>query len=284
MNAGYERPSGLFHDAISEHCTRAEVAQRPTVEEREYAWRYGACHGVAGFYATIEWSNDEENAMSAAPRIPRDKTDDYSREWAERRRSFVKEQTGADLDHVGSYSFDPEILPGNVENFVGVAQIPIGIAGPIRVNGEYADGDFYVPLATTEGTLVASYSRGMRLVTECGGVKTTVVEQFMQRAPAFLFADAREAREFGAWVDENFSNIRAAAESTTSIGKLVNIQQWSVARSRYLRFNYTTGDAAGQNMVGKATLAACEWIQDNYDVPFSMCCRVRWTPTRSTRT
>ena len=106
----------------------------------------------------------------------------------------------------------------------------------------------------------------MRVINECGGVKTTVVEKFMQRAPEFIFADAREAREFGDWVSDNFENVAAAAETTTSIGKLQHIHQWSVSRVRYLRFNYTTGDAAGQNMVGKATLAACEWIKANYPV------------------
>ncbi len=193
-------------------------------------------------------------------RIPRDKTNDYSDEWAAKRREFIKAKTGADLKHTGQYSIDPKGLPGNVENFIGVLQMPVGIAGPLRINGEAAQGDFYIPLATTEGTLVASYSRGMRVINECGGVKTTVVEQFMQRAPAFIFDDAREAREFGQWVKDNFAGIKKAAETTTSIGKLIHIQQWNVSKTLYLRFNFTTGDAAGQNMVGKATLVACEWI------------------------
>ncbi len=193
-------------------------------------------------------------------RIPRDKTNDYSDEWAAKRREFIKAKTGADLKHTGQYSIDPKGLPGNIENFIGVLQMPVGIAGPIRINGEAAQGDFYIPLATTEGTLVASYSRGMRVINECGGVKTTVVEQFMQRAPAFIFDDAREAREFGQWVKDNFAGIKKAAETTTSIGKLIHIQQWNVSKTLYLRFNFTTGDAAGQNMVGKATLVACEWI------------------------
>lgn len=202
--------------------------------------------------------------MSDDFRIPRDAANDYSDEWAAKRRDFLEEKTGAKLTYTGGYSIDPGVLPGNVENFIGIVQMPVGVAGPVLINGEHAQGLFYVPLATTEGTLVASYSRGMRVINECGGVKTTVVEQFMQRAPAFIFADAREAREFGTWVIDNFDSIRAAAESTTSVGKLQHIHQWSVSRTRYLRFNYTTGDAAGQNMVGKATLAACEWIQANY--------------------
>lgn len=202
--------------------------------------------------------------MSDPTRIPRNTMNDHSHEWAEKRRQFLTEKTGATLDNTGHYSVDPSQLPGNVENFIGVVQLPVGIAGPIQINGEHANGLFYVPLATTEGTLVASYSRGMRVINECGGVKTTVVEQFMQRAPAFIFADAREAREFGHWVTEHFQEIKAAAEVTTSIGQLEHIQQWSVSKTKYLRFNYTTGDAAGQNMVGKATLAACEWITANY--------------------
>ena len=197
-------------------------------------------------------------------RIPRGSEDDYSPAEAAERRAFVEAETGAKLDHLGRYSFDPETLRGNVENFIGAAQVPIGLAGPLRINGENAQGDFYVPLATTEGTLVASYSRGMRLLTECGGVKTTVVEQAMQRAPVFIWDDARMAREFGHWVEANFAAIKAAAEATTRSGKLKTIQQYAVGPLRHLRFNYTTGDAAGQNMVGKATFAACEWIKANH--------------------
>ena len=205
--------------------------------------------------------------MKVADRIPRNGKSNYTHDMAKTRRAFLTEKTGEPLEHTGQFSIDPGCLPGNIENFIGVVQMPLGVAGPITINGEHAQGDFYVPLATTEGTLVASYSRGMRVISESGGCKTTVVEQYMQRAPAFIFNDAQEARAFGDWVKENFEIIKEVAESTTSIGKLVNIQQWSVAKMRYLRFNYTTGDAAGQNMVGKATLAACEWIIANYQTP-----------------
>jgi hydroxymethylglutaryl-CoA reductase (NADPH) len=194
-------------------------------------------------------------------RIPRNKENDYTQESAATRRSFVEEHTGATLSHLSQYSFDPAILPGNIENFTGVAQVPIGIAGPLLINGEHAQGNFYVPLATTEGTLVSSYNRGMRLLTESGGVKTTVLDDAMQRAPVFMLSDALQSREFGQWIESHFDEIRYEAESTTHIGKLRNIQQFAVGPLRYLRFNYRTGDAAGQNMAGKATYAACEWIK-----------------------
>ena len=197
-------------------------------------------------------------------KIPRNKENDYTREAAQKRREFAKEQTSAELNHVGNYSFDAGILPGNIENFIGAAQVPIGLAGPLLVNGEYAKGEFYVPLATTEGTLVASYNRGMKLLKAAGGVTVTVVDDAMQRAPVFVFPSARQAQEFGVWVKENFAEIKAQSETTTSVGKLRDIQQFPAAKFLYLRFNYTTGDAAGQNMTGKATKAACDWMMQNY--------------------
>jgi hydroxymethylglutaryl-CoA reductase (NADPH) len=202
--------------------------------------------------------------MSERVPVPRDRENDYTREAQQERADFVRERTGAELDHVTSYSFEPDVLSGNVEQFLGVAQVPIGLAGPLLVDGEHAQGEFYVPLATAEGTLVASYNRGMRLLYECGGVTTTILDDRMQRAPAFLFKSAREARDFGEWLGENFEQIKAVAESTTRSGKLIEIEQYSASRMLFTRFDYTTGDAAGQNLTGKATQAACHWIKDNY--------------------
>jgi hydroxymethylglutaryl-CoA reductase (NADPH) len=192
--------------------------------------------------------------------VPRDRDDDYTDAAAARRREFVRERSGVGLEHVGSYSFDPAILGGNVEQFIGVAQVPIGLAGPLLVNGEHATGEFYVPLATAEGTLVASYNRGMRLLYEAGGVTTTVMTDRMQRAPAFVFPTAREARAFCGWLDEHFDEVKAAAEATTRAGKLQEIERYTASRIVFTRFDYTTGDAAGQNLTGKATQAACRWI------------------------
>ena len=206
----------------------------------------------------------DETTTVARERIPRDPDGDYTEEMASRRRQFVLEHTGAELHHVGAYSFDPGVVPGNIENFMGVAQVPIGLAGPLRIHGEHARGDFYVPLATTEGTLVASYNRGMRLLTENGGVRSTVVDEEMQRSPAFILSDALHAREFGIWVDDHTDQVRQATEATTRTGHLTYIGHYGIGPLLYLRLNYKTGDAAGQNLTGKATLAACEWIRENH--------------------
>jgi hydroxymethylglutaryl-CoA reductase (NADPH) len=197
--------------------------------------------------------------------IPRDKENDFSREAVDARLDFLRERTGASLDHVSEYSFDPQLTSGNIEHFSGVAQVPIGIAGPMLVNGEHAQGEFYVPLATAEGTLVASYNRGMKLLREAGGVTTTVLDDRMQRAPSFIFESARQARDFCKWLGDHFDEIKAAAEQTTKSGKLIDIETYLASRIVYTRFDYTTGDAAGQNMTGKATQAACLWILDNID-------------------
>jgi len=197
--------------------------------------------------------------------IPRRSDNDYTREAADQRRAFAEEHTDARLNHVSAYSFDPSEVAGNIENFIGVAQVPLGLAGPLLVDGEHAQGDFYVPMATAEGTLVASYNRGMKLVRAAGGVKTTIMDDAMQRAPAFLFPSAREARAFGAWLDEHFDEVKEACEQTTRAGRLRDIEQYTASRILFTRFNYTTGDAAGQNLTGKATAAGCAWIMANYD-------------------
>jgi len=202
--------------------------------------------------------------MSKSDRIPRDKENDFSREMASQRAAFIKAQTGAKLDTVSSYTIDPAITNGNIENFIGTVQMPLGIAGPLKMVGEHARGDFYIPLATTEGTLVASYSRGMRVISECGGAKATVVKHSMQRAPVFRFDNALEAREFGKWLDENLNSIRGVVDASTDVPQLTEIEQYIVGNMMYTRFCYTTGDAAGQNMTGKATLYACEWIRANH--------------------
>jgi hydroxymethylglutaryl-CoA reductase (NADPH) len=194
-------------------------------------------------------------------KIPRSNDNDYSLDIVQQRQAFIEENTPAQLDHTRQFSFDPEVMSGNIENMFGVAQVPIGLAGPLLVNGEHARGEFYVPMATVEGTMLASYNRGMRVIKESGGVITTVSGEAMQRAPVFVFPSAREARDFGQWLTDNFSRIKEVAESTTSVGKLNEIEHYHAHNMIFSRFDYSTGDAAGQNMTSKATFVACEWIR-----------------------
>jgi hydroxymethylglutaryl-CoA reductase (NADPH) len=202
-------------------------------------------------------------------KIPRNEEDDYGDDAIRARQKFVEEYTGKKLEHISKYSFDPHLVMGNCEHFTGVAQVPLGFAGPLIINGEHAKGEFLIPMATAEGTLVASYNRGMKVINASGGAKATICDDVMQRAPVFVFADARGARDFIKWVNqpENFAKIAEEAEATTSIGKLKYIDPYIASKFAYLRFNFTTGDAAGQNMVGRATFAGCSWILDHYKGP-----------------
>lgn len=198
--------------------------------------------------------------------VPRDAADDYSDSIIKTRQAFIKQQTGADLTHISSYSIDPHVTRGNIEHFTGVAQVPMGFAGPLLVNGEHAKGEFYVPLACSEGTLVASYNRGMKVLHRSGGVKCAVIGDNMQRAPVFVFEDAISASRFSEWIKENFQEIKVVAESTDPFVKLDYIDHYLASKFAYLRFNFKTGDAAGMNMVGKATFAACNWILENCNI------------------
>lgn len=204
--------------------------------------------------------NQSATTSKSLEKLPRNKDNDYTYDIAAARRAMVEKNSGHSLNHTGQYSIPPEALPGNIEGFSGIVQVPMGFAGPVLIHGEQAQGEFYVPMATTEGTLVASFSRGMSLTRKAGGIITTVIDDAMQRAPVFVFKDARAARDFGQWVSANFEHIKAAAETTTSSGRLRDIEQYAASKMRWLRFNMTTGDAAGQNMVSKATHAACQWI------------------------
>jgi hydroxymethylglutaryl-CoA reductase (NADPH) len=196
--------------------------------------------------------------------IPWDKEANYEPEIIKKRLDFIQEYSGVTVEHINKYSFDPRVAQGNIENFSGVTQTPLAFAGPLKVNGEYAQGDFLIPLSTSEGTLVASYNRGIKIINLCGGITTTVQDDCMQRAPVFIFDSARDARDFALWLDDNEPEIRQQAESTSKVAKLLEIEKYLVSRYVYLRFNYFTGDAAGQNMVSMATFVACSWILAEY--------------------
>ncbi len=200
------------------------------------------------------------------PAIPYNKEDDLTRRVIRKRQRFIEKHSQASsLKHLFKYSIDPKTTAGNIENFTGVAQVPIGFAGPLQVQGEHADGEFLIPLATTEGTLVASYNRGIKVLNLSGGVLCTVSDDCMQRAPVFVFESARGARDFRDWVEEHRELIAKAAEETSSVAKLLYIDTFLSNRFAFLRFNFATGDAAGQNMVGRATFAACSWILEQRD-------------------
>lgn len=157
-------------------------------------------------------------------------------------------------------SDDPSLYQGNIENFIGLMRMPLGLAGPLRVNGLSAKGDYHIPLATTEAALVASYHRGCRVITAAGGCSAMVLYESLSRAPAFVFETISEAGQFVVWALSKFEEFQQAAAGTTSHGKLVDVGCTVEGNHVYLNFEFTTGDASGQNMVTLATQAVCDQI------------------------
>lgn len=148
----------------------------------------------------------------------------------------------------------------NIENFIGVARLPVGLAGPLRVNGAHAMGDYYVPLATTEAALVASYSRGAQLITEAGGCAAVVMNEGVTRAPGFAFETIGDASVFVAWATASFEALKTAAATTTRHGSLIDMQLAVEGNHVHMLLEFLTGDASGQNMVTIATDAVCRFV------------------------
>jgi hydroxymethylglutaryl-CoA reductase (NADPH) len=166
-----------------------------------------------------------------------------------------------------SYTFECcERFAQNIENFVGTVKVPVGVAGPLRVNGFHAKGDYYVPLATTEAALVASYHRGALAISESGGCTAVLAAEGVSRAPGFAFGNLYEVGAFVSWAVAELENFKRAAATTTRHGELIDMRVMVEGNHVYLNFDYLTGDAAGQNMVTIATQAICDHIIANSPV------------------
>lgn len=159
-----------------------------------------------------------------------------------------------------------ETYSRNVEHFIGTVKVPVGLAGPLRVNGVFAQGDYYVPLASTEAALVASYSRGAALITEAGGASAMLLSEGVSRSPVFAFANFEDVGLFIQWALDHVTDMRQVAESTTRHGQLIDVQFSVEGNHVYLLLIYTTGEAAGQNMVTIATEAVVQWLAEHAPV------------------
>lgn len=216
-------------------------------------------------------SRRSESARRTAPLstkdlLPKVKRSDYTTEAADLRRTWLSTKCGTDLPHISRYSERPENLRGHIENFIGAAQIPIGIAGPLVVNGQHAKGTYYVPMATTEGTLTYTCTEGMLLVSLAGGAATRILTDQLDISPIFSFDTLREAGQFCQWLHTHFSRIKELAESTTRHAKLIAVEPYLLDRNVVVKFSYDTGDAMGINMVTFATEKACQFITSSVKI------------------
>ena len=177
------------------------------------------------------------------------------------RREALEQLTNSKLEHIGKYSIDLGFATNrNIDNPIGVTQIPVGVAGPVKVKGEYAKGEFYVPLATTEGALVASVNRGMRAITLSGGCDVRVLHEGMTRAPLFKVRNVSEAVKFRDWANTNFYKLKELMEQDRFL-KLKEVQSFITGRHVFLRFVCDTSDAMGMNMITIGLERVVEFIE-----------------------
>ncbi|TVR29809.1 MAG: hydroxymethylglutaryl-CoA reductase [Spirochaetaceae bacterium] len=198
--------------------------------------------------------------------LPKNRQNDYSREAIRGRIEKLSTLNGRPLKYLEQSAVDPELTKGNIENIIGFSQVPVGIIGPLAVNGSHARGEFYVPLSTTEGALVASYHRGARAITMSGGANVLLYRDMIQRAPLFVLENVFKAAEFIEWFDSNFDVLQKIAGDTTAHGALESYHSFIQGRIVFIRLNYSTGDAMGMNMATKATHEMCNYIDKNFAV------------------
>ncbi len=166
---------------------------------------------------------------------------------------------------------DAPLYENNSEHFIGTVKLPVGLAGPLRVNGLAAKGDYFVPLASTEAALVASYHRGCQLITSAGGCTTLILSEGVSRAPGFIFETLIDVGEFIRWAVSQQAKFKELAESTTRFGKLIAAHFTVEGNHVYIRFEFSTGDAAGQNMVTIATEAILAYIKAHSPIAIKHC-------------
>lgn len=195
--------------------------------------------------------------------VPRGKGQGYSDDEVVDRRKWIEDKTSSNLEHISNCSIPYDSMRGNIENPIGSAQVPLGVAGPLKINGEFANNDFYVPLATTEGALVRSYERGMVVISKSGGANSRIIRDENQITPTFFFNNLVEGSDFCKIVNQNIEKLKTLANATTSHGKCLDIETRVSGLFVYLTIRYFTADAQGMNMIVKASDAICQWLVKN---------------------
>ena len=210
--------------------------------------------------SSADFDFNENNLNSES--IPR--RTEFDEDSRKERVEWLRKISGNELTYVVGKQFQTERLKGNIEHYIGMSQIPTGIAGPLKVNGEYAKGIFFVPLATTEGALVASVTRGMNVITKSGGASVHIISEQMTKAPMFIFRNIPDAVKFMKWVDNSDDKLKRIAHTASRFGRLVKIEKFLLGKRVILKLCYTTGDAMGANMITMCTQKVYEFILQNY--------------------
>lgn len=181
---------------------------------------------------------------------------------AQVRKAYLEFKTGKSLTSLSKYNFDlKNIYKRNCENVIGGVSIPVGIAGPIRVNGQNSNGEYFVPIATTEGALIASINRGCKIISLAGGAYSIIELKGISRAPILKVNNIQEAKELKDWIKSHFDQLKDIAEKTSEHICLLDTKTYSNGKYVWLRINYDTQDAMGMNMAVVATQEIVKYIE-----------------------
>jgi hydroxymethylglutaryl-CoA reductase (NADPH) len=206
---------------------------------------------------------DQKEGVKPLSSLPYDVV--VNAEGQKTRLNYLNHVTGLEFPFLSgeksATSFDA--MRGNIENFIGMTQVPTGVFGPLRIQGKHASGDFFVPMATSEGALVASYARGAKACTLSGGIRAVCMEEKVQRCPLFRFKTLAEVIDYLSFIEKNLPFLKGKVSEISRFAKLTNIVPTVEGNQVILSFEYTTGDAAGQNMVTICTQYLCDWILEN---------------------
>jgi hydroxymethylglutaryl-CoA reductase (NADPH) len=183
----------------------------------------------------------------------------------EKRINFIENFSKVKLNYITEEKLieDLEVFRGNIENYIGVAKIPIGLVGPLKVKGLHAYGVFYVPMATTEGALVASYTRGSIVTYLSGGITSWSLVERVSRVPAFKFNNLIEIGKFTIWVSNQFEKFKEITKNTSNHAELEDIMINISGNIIFISLDFNTKDAAGQNMTTIITDNICRFILEN---------------------
>jgi NADP-dependent 3-hydroxy-3-methylglutaryl-CoA reductase len=204
-----------------------------------------------------------KSILTTEDKVP--KGNSHNQASLDRRIDWFKEKYDFELSAILNHQIEPRRLRGVIENFIGTVHIPVGLAGPLRINGEFAKGVYFAPFATVEGVITLSASRGARVINESGGIRTKIFQRQMIRAPYFQFRNLDECEIFIRWIKHNHNNIEAECNKLSRHGRLERIEEYIIGNSVHLKFCFSTGDAAGQNMVTIMTDNGTIWIRKHFE-------------------
>ena len=264
-------PKCYINKTEDTHCIRdlriVYVNDNPLTKNLHIGFSAESALAKSTLAAVFKTVTEVEGSLGEAKKeFSQDRFDDLSRhspfseEAITSRHQWLQNKCSRDFGQIRNHHLNANDLAGNIENYIGAVQIPIGIAGPVLVKGLYTDSYIPVPIATTEGALVSSISRGAKACALSGGINTHIVHQKMLRAPCFHFKNLQGSVNFVQWLQGNERSVIKQAESVSSVAKVSKIEPFMFGDTVHVKFYYDTGDAAGQNMTTACTFIACEWI------------------------